>query len=253
MESTMHDKEEKLIAAYNSIIDGIPRLQMSLREGRINERFLSMTSWQYFQIFGLKSFFIDKDIHFAKLCFYKCGLLDELLINKYDENILNSGIVHFTYALLSDNKNLVERYANLKNSNYEQTLKLGFAAPMRVLQCLFKDDWNGFEQAMVSMNTKTVPKFKMELDAAFYRALAEKNKQKMEQVIAELLTPKVHKTRNKDQVGGDFISQPALGYAKLAWIKGIEIEVNSPLVPKALLPVAPLPEYKELDLFSMAH
>jgi hypothetical protein len=249
----MQNKEEKLTATYNSSIDNIPRLQVSLSEGRTNERFLSMTSWQYFQIFGLKSFFIDKDPHFAKLCFYKCGLLDELLINKYDEKILDSGIVHFTYALLSDNKDLIKRYADLKHSTYAQTIKLGNAVPMYVLQCLLKDDWNDFEQAMVIMNTKTVPKFKMELDAAFYMALAEKNKTKMEQIISELLTPKVHKLRNNQQgVFGDFISQPALGYAKLAWIKGVEIEVNSPLVPKELLPVAPLPEYKELDLFSMA-
>lgn len=37
---------------------------------------------------------------------------------------------------------------------------------------------------------------------------------------------------------------PALGYAKLAWILGMEVEIKSKLIPKALLPVLPLEKYE---------
>jgi hypothetical protein len=36
---------------------------------------------------------------------------------------------------------------------------------------------------------------------------------------------------------------PALGYAKLAWQKGLEVEINNPLVPKEPLQVKPLDKY----------
>lgn len=54
----------------------------------------------------------------------------------------------------------------------------------------------------------------------------------------------MHKLRNKHNLLlNEFISHPALGYAKLAWLKGIEVEVESSLVPKELLPVQPLGRY----------
>ncbi|RXK86058.1 Imm49 family immunity protein [Filimonas effusa] len=250
MELHQRTKEERLLAASNSQIANLPRLRESLLTGKTNERFFSMTAWYQLETFALKALFIDKDITFARLCFYKCGLLDELLINKYDEKILNAGIVHLTFALLSDDKELIRRYANLTDSTYLQKVMQGLSTPMYILQCIMKDDWAEFEHTMQIMKTKTAPKLKMDLDAAYFEAFAEKDKNKMEQILAELVSPKVHKRRNSQQVYGEFISQPALGYAKLAWLKGIEVEVNSPYVPKELLPVKPLESYRELDLFT---
>ncbi len=237
-------KEEKLQVVLKSIVDNQPQLNQSLVEGRTNERFFSMAQWGNFQNLGLSAFFIDNDKSRAKQFFYVCGRLDEYLIIKHDEKILDYGINHLSYALLSDCKPLIERYANLKHSLYEKTIQSGGTAPMYILQCLIKDDWAEYERVMAIMKSKTVPKFKMELDAAFYEALAERNKVKMEEVLAEFVTPKVHKQRNKNhELINEFISHPALGYAKLAWYKGIEVEVNSPLVPKELLPVKPLDHY----------
>ncbi|RXK86060.1 immunity 49 family protein [Filimonas effusa] len=247
---TRKKKEERLLAAYNSYIDSISKFKDSLLAGRTNERFFSLTAWGIFQTFALKSFFLDRNLCLTKLCFYKCGLLDELLTNKYDEKILDYGIVHITFALLSDNNDLINRYARLKHSIFDETIKLGSSTPMYILQCIIKEDWIEFERAMQIMKNKTVPKLKMDLDAAYFEAFAEKDKNKMEQILSELLSPKMHKKRNSQQVYGDFISQPALGYAKLAWLKGIEVEVNSPYVPKELLPVKPLESYRELDLFT---
>ena len=54
----------------------------------------------------------------------------------------------------------------------------------------------------------------------------------------------MHNIRNKHNILlNEFISHPALGYAKLAWLKGIEVEIDNPLVPKELLPFKPLENY----------
>ena len=200
--------------------------------------------WHDQQIFGLHSFFIEQDVKKAKQHFHVCGRLDEFLINHFDEKILDYGIDHLSYALLSDNWQLIQRYANLRHSNYDKMIMQGGTAPAYLLQCLIKDDWAEYERVMPIMKIKTVKKFKMELDAAFYEAVAEKNKAKCEEILRVLVTPKVHKQRNQAKpLVNQFISHPALGYAKLAWLKGIEVEVDSPMIPPELLPVAPLSNY----------
>jgi hypothetical protein len=53
----------------------------------------------------------------------------------------------------------------------------------------------------------------------------------------------VHNKRSFNKLEAQYVSFPAVGYAKLAWRKGIEVEVNSPLIPSELLPVRPLEHY----------
>ncbi len=59
-----------------------------------------------------------------------------------------------------------------------------------------------------------------------------------------MVSKKIHKARNTDTLLNKYISMPALGYAKLAWYLGVEVEVNSPLIPKDLLPIKPLDNYE---------
>ncbi len=209
--------------------------------------------WHFYESFSLEAFFGLKNIKLAKQHFYTCGMLDVYLIDTFDADILDWGLNHFSYALLSDNLNLINGYADLKHSNFEKNINRGASTATYVLQCLIKDDWAEYERAMAIMKTKTLKKYPvMQWDIDFFEGMAERNKTKIEAVLAGFVTPKVHKQRNRLHILlNEFISHPALGYAKLAWLKGIEVEVNSPLVPKELLPVQPLSnyinEYKFLD------
>jgi hypothetical protein len=93
---------------------------------------------------------------------------------------------------------------------------------------------------------KTYKKSKtLELDYEFYKALYAENKGKIEELLEKMTSPKskFHKKRNDDPVISQYISMPALGYAKLAWRKGIEVEVRSKLIPKELLPIQPNEHY----------
>ncbi|MDR0814353.1 MAG: immunity 49 family protein, partial [Bacteroidales bacterium] len=81
-------------------------------------------------------------------------------------------------------------------------------------------------------------------DYEFYKALYANDKARMEEILKKMTSPQFHKKRNDNPILSQYISLPALGYAKLAWRKGIEVEVNSPLIPKELLPIKPLEKYE---------
>lgn len=205
----------------------------------------TMTLWGDHVRFALKAFFVDHNISATKQQFYTCGKLDEYAIVRHYANTLDSRIDHLTCVLLSDSPTLIQSYACLKHSQYEQSIQRGLAAPLYIMYCILKDDWAEYERIMPVMKSKAVPKFKMELDEAYFQALAAKDKSRMEELLAAIVSPKEHNRRSKHYILiNQFISYHGLCYAKLAWLKGIPVEVNSPLIPKELLPLEPLPAYK---------
>lgn len=229
------DQQHKWKIVFNNCVG--PESDSLFRNG-------AFVLWGVHERMALKFAFIDCDISKAKQQFYSCAKLDEFLIRKYDEKILDYGINHLTYALLSDSNDLIHRYSGLAHSKYQTMVERGISTPLYILQCLIKDDWAEFEKAMIIMKSKTALRYEMELDTLFFEALAEKNKSKMESILTEFVSPKLHKSRNRyHELLKEFISHPALGYAKLAWIKGIEVEINSELVPRDLLPIKPLDNY----------
>lgn len=251
METNLLSKEERLLAVCATHRDNVPKLELSLKEGRTNDRFLNMTEWSYHQMFALKSIFIDKDITEAKQHYYNCGRADITLTKVYDEKLLDYGLNRFSYALLSDSKALIKQYADLKHSAFDKSVNKGSSTPIYAMQCILNDDWTEFDRAMKIMREKTVPRFKMDLDYVFFESVAENNVGKAQEALDALLLPKNHNRRNKyHELIKEFISHPAIGYTKLAWIKGLKVEIDNPLVPIQLMPVEPLETYKEIDFVS---
>ncbi|WP_420583281.1 immunity 49 family protein [Reichenbachiella sp.] len=83
-------------------------------------------------------------------------------------------------------------------------------------------------------------------DVLFFRSLINRDKTGCELAINELLTPRRHNHRNQYMpLIGEFISHPAIGYSKLAWLKGLKVEINNPLVPSTLLPISPNAKYSD--------
>ncbi|MFZ6011684.1 MAG: Imm49 family immunity protein [Bacteroidota bacterium] len=196
----------------------------------------------------------NSNVHKAKLNFYICGRLDEHRIKKFNNRLLDYGIPNICGAVLSDSAELCSSYANLSyrgdGKHYsDMSTMVGqgeIAIYCHTIQLIIKDDWNNVARNLEIMETVTLPKTKhpvMKLDFEFYKAIYEKNLKRAEEIISELVTPKVHKQRNDSPLLSKYISQPALGYAKLAWMKGLEVRTNSDLIPAALLPIKPLQNY----------
>ncbi len=201
--------------------------------------------WYYNLKFALGAFFLEKDIGKAKEYFHRCGRIDEYLIKKYDSRLLDSGMANISYALLSDNLGLIKRYADLKHSKFDWMVKHGHSTLMFAVQQVIKEEWDKVQYCLDIMSIKNQTLNKVLLpDRKFLEGFLSKDKQKMEAALYLLL--KDHKKRNKHMgIAQDYISIPALGYAKLAWLKGIEVDIDHPLVPKELLPYQPLEKYED--------
>ena len=192
----------------------------------------------------------------AKQHFFNASLLDEIAVSKFNNNQFSYGLALTAYPLLSDNNELIKRYAKLryqpwgKMKGMEENIKLGKSDIWcNTVQLFMDNDFSGVKENLDIIEALTIPKLpknqqELKIDYEFYKALLTKNKTKCEEVLEKLVSPKIHKKRNINEIHAQYISLPALGYAKLAWRKGIEVDVNSPLVPKDLLPIQPLDYYE---------
>lgn len=198
--------------------------------------------WYYNRNFALYHLKYN-DIEKVKQHFYRCGKIDEYLITHYDSRILDSGMANISCVLLSDCLKLINNYATLQHSKYQWMVENGHSTAMYVIQQIIKENWEQVNWGLGIMTTKN-KKLNMVLkpDKIFFEGMLERNEAKIHGGIQQLL--KDHKKRNKHMsIAQEFISIPALTYAKLAWLKGMEIEIEHPLVPKALLPYKPLEKY----------
>ena len=80
----------------------------------------------------------------------------------------------------------------------------------------------------------------------FYDALQKKDANVAQQIIYEYLHPKIHKYLNQhlvEEFSGEIWSHHPVMFTKLAWMNGLEIEIDNPLVPMELMPIKPLNHY----------
>lgn len=184
------------------------------------------------------------DFQQAKLRAYTCGRIDEYLMTHYDSRILDYGVINITFAILSDDIPLINRYTCLSHSFYYHTIKKGSLT--HAIQNIIKEDWTSLEGDIATYSRIVLTqRGKINIpDLTFFKGMLERNADQMKAGILMLL--KDHKRRNKHMgIAQEYISVPALTYTKLAWLKGFELEIDHPLIPKALLPFDPLPHYDE--------
>jgi hypothetical protein len=215
----------------------------SLKENRVTYSWLAGSLWYYEEMFAVYAL-VNGELNGVKTHFYNCGRLDEYLMTKFDSRILDAGIGHLSYALLSDELGLIQRYANLSHSSYKYMVDKGHSTIIYVLQRIIADDWENVKRGIAIMDAKTLKRNKpLKPDRDFCEAILNKDKDGATKAIHQLL--KDHKKRNKYLgLANEFISTPALGYTKLAWLKGMELDIDHPLVPKELLPFKPLDKYE---------
>lgn len=215
-------------------------------------------------IFALYSYFVEQDIKKAKQHFYVCGLLDAYRIQTYQDRMFDYDLHAIGYAMLSDNEVLInEIFTKLTyHSSYLEDVTekvMPISMEDNVLQGEGAIFTHTVQQFLLGNNTliernleimeqvyfnKPHENSTLQYDVNFFKALYLKDISKCESVLKDMLSPKIHQKRNDDALLKKYISMPALGYAKLAWRKGIEVEVKSPLVPKELLPIQPLANYE---------
>ncbi len=197
------------------------------------------TLWYCNQVFAFKSLLVDEDSTKAKEYFYICGLLFEAmaqLSNIYNEsNVFMAFHNRLSYALVSDNTQLIDRLSFLRGTFNERYIKEG--SLMITMQYAIRDNWSALAQMMDVFNKRIDKNREMWRinDRDFFAGLLKRDVGQIEQALSALISPRVHKKRNLNELYGEFVSHPALGYAKLAWMKGLYVQVSSQLIPQELL------------------
>lgn len=152
---------------------------------------------------------------------------------------------------LSDSPELMEyirsNSAEFKKEYNKLTARYGGIRFYYILLAL-DDDWEQLEKSVTTLlesNKKTQARYIP--DYKFFLSMCKKDIQGMEEALNMLLVPKVARRRMYDlDVDFDFyLNIIVLTYAKIAALKGFNLNIDHPTAPEELIVYAPLKEYKD--------
>lgn len=147
---------------------------------------------------------------------------------------------HISYLLLSDCEALIQQYSTLHHQWWEEKTKDGLMIYALAIQCVLHDDWKGLERHLVQFDRRNKRDRRIQYDKDFFIGIMERNMDKVKRSIETLCEKRFNRN---DPFLPHLMSVPAAGYAKLAWLKGMQVQIDSPLVPMELMPIAPLEHY----------
>ena len=194
----------------------------------------------------------DKDLTAFKQWCYLSAKLERMVFQHEPFEWFPS--YKFFSPLLSDNQEIIDWYRKHRISyNYDRSdikdrdnpNQPAFHGYQMILA--LNHEWDRLAERCEQILSMSLRKDKKYLiDHRFYLALAKGDKTQMETVLTELTSPKIAKVRNHEFVftfTEHFIATHACMYAKLAWLNGYEVEIDTPWIPKEWLPIQPLENY----------
>jgi len=204
---------------------------------------------------GFSSLLVENNFEKLKQWFYVASLLRSESC-KYTGG-WNMWTPHaFIFPLLTDNEDLIKIYSSLTTVNdndHHKSLSEAIHFPKEGrfnvlrLQAVLRQDWDMVNQMKEIFHEKIKKPKNFELwEVDFYTALQNKDANSAQQIIYEYLHPKIHQYLNQhlvEEFSGEIWSHHPVMFTKLAWINGLEIEIDNPLVPMELMPVKPLDHY----------
>ncbi|MDH0718096.1 immunity 49 family protein [Acinetobacter junii] len=204
---------------------------------------------------GLYSLVIENDSAGLKQWFYISSLL-RVESCKYSGGWDMWTPHAFIFPLLTDNRELIQKYSSLTTVNdndHHKSLPEAIHYPkegrFNVLrfQAVLRQDWDTVNRMKELFFEKVKKPKNFELwEIDFYDALQKKDANVAQQIIYEYLHPKIHKYLNQhlvEEFSGEIWSHHPVMFTKLAWMNGLEIEIDNPLVPMELMPIKPLEHY----------
>lgn len=201
---------------------------------------------------ALLSFYEKGDIPSFKQWAFVAGSIDKVIIS---ERLIGDYLVgDLCWALLSDCEELIQWYSQSVDRFGSVTTMEGRDSPeswpfYRYQAYLaLRGDFEklGARAKIFLALANKISKWKWVVcEYEFHNALAEGNLQEMEKALQEMISPSRLKRIYKNQNGltGNLIEQHATVYAKIAWRHGYKVNIGSPWIPQALLPVDPVVDY----------
>jgi hypothetical protein len=188
---------------------------------------------------GLKSYFIDRDLCGLKQNFYVvCKLL--MASEKEAEPGSDAFATYesFLYGLLSDSPEIYDwlTHTELKNKDYVKGPHFLF----HQFQLVLRRDDDALREtiALVAKKGGKHDKALSQAGQDFFSLLLKQDKEGLQAMIENQ-----SKIKSAQELEGQFLAGFAVVHAKLCWYRGIEVQIQSPLVPMELMPIQPLDAY----------
>jgi hypothetical protein len=212
-----------------------------------------------------KALYVDDDFALSKkLCYdiaklvevEHCGQRDSLtypLVASIDYHLRAS------FILFSDHQPLIRKFLDFDYAMYGDTeqdirtrwrqVERGPALYAYTMYSLANGDFARIERctevATRLHNKGEHKKAHLDIHIAIWQAILERDKDKLNKNLLDLIR-KAHWSFNpKIDFDGHFISSPAVGYLKAAWLLGLEVEVDHKYVPMEMMPYQPLSVYEK--------
>jgi hypothetical protein len=188
---------------------------------------------------GLKNFFIDNDLQGLKQSFYvACKLV--MAAQKEDEPVYDAFATYapFLHGLLSDSPEICDwlAYAELKEKNAVKTPYFLF----HQFQLVLRRDDEALRET-IAIAAKKGGKHDKALSQAgqdFFSLLLKQDKEGLQALIENQA-----KIKSVNELEGQFLAGFAVVHAKLCWYRGIEVQIQNPLVSMPLMPIQLLDTY----------
>lgn len=185
---------------------------------------------------GMVSFFIEKDIRGLKRSFYVVG---KLLQKSHSEGWgAFANYAPFLYGLLSESPEIYEwlAHAELKEKDEVKTPHFLF----HQFQLVLRHDDEALREsiALVAKKGGKHDKVLSQAGQDFFSLLLSQEKEGLQALIENQA-----KIKSANELEGQFLAGFAVVHAKLCWYRGIEVQIQNPLVPMELLPIEPLDFY----------
>lgn len=197
------------------------------------------------EILFLQTAFLEKDFQRSKIYLYKVAMTNSYYHEKLNGEIFEA-IKIFTYPLLCDNTQVINRYLRYDKTQYNDSFSTYFG---KAIQSALKSD-NRILQANIDGLKKRSKKgwAKQYIGiVTVFEGFLYSDKSTIEKGLQSIID--MHDQQEQPPLVKDYINFEATALAKLAWRKGIEVEVQSNLIPKELLPVRELANYETYPFF----
>ena len=191
--------------------------------------------------------YVENNIEWAKNCYYEAAMAIAYCKEKLNRDAFVV-IKNILYPLMSDSNSIVSRFLQYNSSSdYEKagsfSTHFGHA-----VQAVLKDDDQDLEHRIEWMTKRSKSGFfkKMTGVVTVFEGILDRDIPKIESGLKDIV-----KRLKKDQplIIGNYMNIEATGLAKLAWRKGLEVDIKSTFIPQALLPIKELEHYGSYDFF----
>jgi hypothetical protein len=238
---------ERIIRSRNGYLDACLR-KPDMKTGplsNLNDHFTSL---------AMKSFYQENSLNQCKAAAYNSAIADRMVLQDKPYPRGSAYPHKLLCPLLSDNKAIIHWYGQffLPVLRFDFKKQPAFQVPCQAEHYTVQmghailGNWQQLADNCELALAESPKKRKLfQIDYAFLYALAKGDVPAMETALAELVAPKVRVNRQKE-LGFGLTEKLMYGWgvilAKLAWYHGYEVDVDSPWVPKELLPFKPLPD-----------